>query len=151
MMTRNDIVFGQMEYANSWVKTEMQFFFGRELLVRIVARAFADEEISEEQRLAYKRYLDNQNEYIRNTPSVLLAYYLDNYDYIESTVEIPDVINRENINEELIVKLIKVRTIYFDREGQYGWLCDCAWDEEHGICILLSDPIISIQEQDYLL
>ena len=147
----NDTVFGSMSYVRSWERTDKQIFFGRELDVKIVAEAYEGQGILDVQRNAYKKYLENIDQYIRNTHKVLLKYYLDNYDVIAETIIIPDKINKENINEELIVRLIRVKSIYFDRKGQFGWLCDCAWDEEHGICILLSDDMFCVKEQDYFL
>lgn len=113
----NDIVFGAMTYIHSWERTDKQIFFGRELDVRTVAEAYEGQGILDVQRNAYKKYLENVDQYIRNTPKVLLKFYLDNYDVISETVTIPDKINKENINEELIVRLIRVKSIYFDRKG----------------------------------
>ena len=147
----NDLVFGVMEYDHSWVKSDDISVFGKNLEIRIVAEAYNNQDIIDEQRDSYKRYLEEFPKYILKTPEVLLKYYLENYDHISSTVNIPDKINKDNINKELITKLIKIKTVYFDRKGQFGWLCDCAWDSEHGICILLSSDEICVKEQDYLL
>ena len=149
--TINDSVFGEMIYIHSWERCETQDFFGKILDVRIVAEAYEGQYITDEQRKAYQRYVRNRENFLEKVAPTLLKYYLDNYENISSNVNIPEKINRDNINEELIVKLIKVRTVYFDRKGQYGWLCDCVWDEEHGICILLSGNTLTIEDYDYLL
>jgi hypothetical protein len=145
-----DPIFGEMVYDYSWEKKEECSIFGREIELGVVAKAYRGQEILNVQRDAYVKYKENITNYMMRVPEVLLQYYLDNYEQIASTIEIPDKINKENINKELIVKLIRVNTLYIDRKGRYGWLCDCAWDNEHGICILLSNGI-SIVEQDYLL
>ncbi len=149
--TIKDPVFGIMTYIHSWERSETQEFFGKSLSVRVVAEAYEGQDITEEQRTAYQRYVENKENSLKEVAPTLLKYYLDNYKNISVNVNIPEKINKDNINEELIVKLIKVRTVYFDRKGQYGWLCDCIWDEEHGICILLSENTIKIAEYDYLL
>ncbi len=146
-----DPVFGEMEYDHSWCKTEEKTVFGKNLEIRIVVEAYAGQEILEVQQKAYSLYKQEYLNYIKEIPSVLLKYYLDNYELISENINIPEKINKNNINKELIAKLIRLKTVYFDRKGQFGWLCDCAWDPEHGICILLSDDVIRVEEQDYLL
>lgn len=146
-----DSTFGDMSYDSSWVREENICIFGREYEVRVVAEAYKEQLILDCQRQAYKKYNEEYKKYVLDTPAVLLKYYLENYDFISSMVDIPERINKDNINKELITKLIKIRTVYFDRKGQYGWLCDCAWDSEHGICILLSDEEVTVKEYDYLL
>lgn len=147
----NDSVFGEMTYDHSWCKEIESCVFDRNIELRVVAEAYKGQEILECQREAFKKYSSDYAKLIVQIPSALLEYYLDNYDSIASTLNIPDRINKDNINKELITKLIKVRTVYFDRKGNYGWLCDCAWDTEHGICVLLSGERVKVVEHDYLL
>ena len=144
-----DDIFGNMEYDCSWVKKEQISLFGKSYEVRIVAKAYTGQEVSDTQRASYTCYQKNFQLYIEQIPNILLTYYLDNYNQIAEYVDIPEKINRKNITEELIVKLIKVQTVYFDRKGNFGWLCDCAWDREHGISIILSadKPIVTEQEE----
>lgn len=146
-----DFVFGEMEYDHSWVKKENVSLFGKNYDIRIVAEAYTGQDILDIQREAYERYKKEYLDYIARIPEILLNYYINNYESISSEVDIPEKINLENINKDIIVKLIRVKTVYFDRTGQYGWLCDCAWDDEHGISIILSEEELFIAEQDYLL
>lgn len=146
-----DKVFGMMEYVYSWESTEEISVFGKDYDIRVVAEAYSGQEILDVQRDAYKKYKENFPKYVMQIPEILLDYYKSNYDTISERVEIPEKISVRNINKELIVKLIKIRTIYFDRKGAFGWLCDCAWDNEHGISIILSDEKPFVAEQDYLL
>lgn len=146
-----DFVFGEMEYDHSWVKKENVSLFGKNYDIRIVAEAYTGQDILDIQRKSYERYKEEYPEYLTKIPDVLLNYYIENYERISEEVEIPEKINLKNINKEIIVKLIRVKTVYFDREGQYGWLCDCAWDAEHGISIILSEEEPFVAEQDYLL
>lgn len=151
MKTVYDEVFGDMIYDYSWEKTEDFSAFGKEHEVGVVAEAYGGDKIVDVQRDSYKTYKKNFSKYITKVPDVLLKYYVDNYDIISSNIEIPEKINIKNINRELVVKLIKVRTVYFDRKGRFGWLCDCAWDSEHGVCIVLSEDPPIVTEQDYML
>lgn len=146
-----DDVFGKMIYDCSWTKEERLDFYGKELAIRVVAKASSGQEILEKQRESYNRYKEEVSEYTKLISDILLAYYLDNYDEISSEVDIPEKINKENITKEKVVKLVRVTTLFFSRNGEFGYLCDCAWDEENGICILLSGEKPEITEQDYLI
>ena len=151
MKTIDDIVFGNLQYNHSWVKKEDLFFGNENRQIIVVVEAYTNQEILDIQRQQYLIYQQKKNEYVNKIPKVLLRYYLDNYDLISMEMDIPELINKENINEQLIIKLIKINDVYFARNGRYGWLCDCAWDEEHGLCILLSEKAPCIKEQDYLI
>ena len=147
----HDIVFGNLQYNHSWEKEEDLYFRNEKKQIMVVVEAYTDQKILDIQRQQYLVYQQKKNEYINKIPKVLLKYYLDNYDLIAAEMEIPEAISKENINEQLIIKLIRINDVYFARNGQYGWLCDCAWDEEHGLCILLSEKEPCIKEQDYLM
>ncbi len=151
MKTIDDIVFGNLQYNHSWKKKEDLFLKSENRQIMVVVEAYANQEILDIQRQQYLIYQQKKNEYVNKIPKVLLRYYLDNYDLISMEMDIPEMINKENINEQLIIKLIKINDVYFARNGRYGWLCDCAWDEEHGLCILLSGKEPCIKEQDYLI
>lgn len=147
----NDKVFGELYYNYAWKKEEnLDFGFG-EKKINVVVEAYESQEILDIQREQYLAYQQQKNKFISKIPKVLLKYYLDIYDDISSVLDVPEQINKENINEQLIIKLIRINDIYFARNGHYGWLCDCAWDEEHGLCILLSEIEPCIKEQDYLI
>lgn len=148
-MVVNDSAFGKMNYDSGWEKTEVFSLYGRKYLVRVVAGAYAGQNILEKQREAYHIYQKKINECVKKIPNVLLKYYLDNYEIIEETMNIPKKIDRQHINEKNIIRLFEVKTVYFDRAGKFGWLCECAWDQENGIAIILSEqePIVVEQEE----
>ena len=54
-----DDIFGKMEYDCSWVKKEQISLFGKSYEVRIVAKAYTGQEISDVQRASYVCYKNN--------------------------------------------------------------------------------------------
>lgn len=151
MMIINDKIFGELHYNSAWEKEENFDSRFEEEKIKVVIEADESQEILDIQREQYLAYRQQKNKFINKIPKVLLDYYLGIYDDISSALDIPEQINKENINEQLIVKLVRINDIYFARNGSYGWLCDCAWDEEHGLCILLSESEPCIKDQDYLI
>ena len=151
MRVINDEVFGELSYDYAWRKEESLDSEFEEKKINVVVEAYEGQEISDIQREQYLAYEQQKSKFISKIPEVLLKYYLEMYDDISSVIDIPEQINKENINEQLIIGLVRINDIYFARDGCYGWLCDCAWDEEHGLCILLSEIEPCIKDQDYLI
>lgn len=151
MDTINDKVFGEMTYDYSWEKYEVRNLFEDQLDVRIVAKAYEGQEILDIQRESYKKYVNNEDLYIRKIPQIVLAYYKDIYDDILEFCYMPSKYNVENITADSVLDLIEVHTIYFDREGKFGYLCECGWDDDHGFAIILSEDEPRIGEEDELI
>ena len=149
--TVTDKIFGIMRYDACWEKDDTLCVFGKTFPIRVAVAAYTGDDILDIQREAYVKYRDNLSAYDAAVPDILLRYYLDNYDYIASYMKIPEKISRQNITPKLVTKLIKIKTAYFDRKGNFGWLCDCAWDIEHGIAIVLSQSEPFVTDQDYLI
>lgn len=151
MNRTEDSVFGIMKYDEYWEKTEVLQFYEKTYQIRVIVETFENMDILDIQREAYKTYKQNLSRYIINVPNILLEYYKKNYDEIAKYNKIPESANYENVTKELVVKLIKIKSVYFDREGRFGWLCDCGWDEENGISIILSGEKPFVAEYDYLI
>lgn len=151
MNTINDKVFGEMTYDDSWEKYEVRNIFEEQIDVRIVAKAYEGQEILDIQQESYKKYANNEELYIRKIPQIVLAYYKDIYDDILEFCYMPQKYNIENITADSVLDLIEVHTIYFDREGNFGYLCECGWDDDNGIAIMLSEDEPRIVEEDELI
>lgn len=150
MNSINDEVFGEMTYDYSWEKYEVRNIFEEQISVRIVARAYEGQEILDIQRESYMKYVNNEEVYMKKIPQILLAYYIDVYDDIIEFCDMPEKYEIKNINSDSVLDLIAVNTIFFDREGNFGYLCDCGWDDENGIAIILSEDEPRIGEEDEL-
>lgn len=147
----NDEVFGEMKYDYSWEKYEVRNILGEEISVRVVARAYEGQEILEIQRNSYIKYVNNEKLYMKQIPQILLDYYKDEYDNFVEFCDMPVQYDIQNISTDSILDLIAVNTIFFDREGNFGYLCECGWDDDNGIAIILSDDKPRIGEEDELI
>lgn len=128
---------------------------GREYNVETAFTDFNGEAPSEVQKAAFEHYKAHLDEYLRKIPNVLLDYFVHNYKLIKYTCDSVENLTRYNVSNEDVVKLIKIKKLYIDEKGAYAFLCDCAWDVEHGISIVLVDKYSDkrtpyITDQDYL-
>ena len=151
MNRTEDSVFGTLNFDGNWEKTEELKFYTRTYQIKVIVETFEKMDILDTQREAYKLYEHNLSHYIEKVPEVLLEYYKSNYNEIAKYNKIPESVNYENVTKELVVKLIKMKSVYFNRKGEFGWLCDCSWDNENGISIILSGEKPFVEEYDYLI
>lgn len=153
--TVNDPVFGEMSYDHSWETTQTILLWGKEHKIRIAARAYNNDPVNDSQRASYTEYKAKESEYERLIPDVLLDYFKENYDEISEMVDLPEKYRLENISRDIVIKLIKPKTLFFAPDGGYGFLCDCAWDPEHGIAIIFpykdKEKSLRIGDQDELI
>jgi len=109
----------------------------------IMFQCAENEEINEAQRNAYKRYRENINEYVQNVPQVLLAYHKENYEnsrwYRSEDNLMPDKVNETSLCNALVIK-----ALFFDREGNFGWMAEIT-GKEHAVSIILSEDTIKVQ------
>ena len=153
----HDDVFGDMEYDYGYRRVEkmelpcnvvpgcvkdsnrLKYIFD------VVADAFKGQPITNEQKSAWLEFVEmvtqNREHLSVKIPEAVLDYYLNHVVETES----------KEVTVKDVMAQVKIKTLYFDRKGKYGFLCDCKWDEEHGICIVLSEDTPFVAEQDYLI
>ncbi len=147
-----DSIFGKMEYDYSWCKEEVINFWTTNTKIKMVAQAYSGQEIIDIQRENYIYFKNNINEISKISYEKIKLFYFDNYEKIkeennEVCIKYPiNKINEINFNE-----LIKIKTLIFTKNIYFGFLCDCLWEKEHGIAILIDKNNIKICEQDELL
>lgn len=147
----NDEAFGEMVYDYSWKKSVKMDLYGEKgRWIDVVASADSGEGINEAQRTAYRAYLEKAENFMDEIPNAVIAYYLENYEDIEEWNNIPDQYNKQNITKNSVMELLNFKTLYFDEEGRYGWLCGCTWDSA-GLAIVLSNDKVEVTVQDELI
>ncbi|MDO4524486.1 MAG: hypothetical protein Q4B61_04040 [Bacteroidales bacterium] len=144
-----DIVFGEMiKEGLSYKKRETfeiyEFDFDVEIEVEL--------EISDIQRNAYEKYKENHLSYETEILQSIYEYYKDIYDDIEKIMPIPEEYHKNNVKKEDMCDLFDFSVLYFGKNGSFGWICTCGWDDD-GIAFLLSEEKVRIlspsQLRDY--
>ena len=115
----NDETFGLLvhDVANSWKGLTKHSFFGEEENLVIELEGGVEDTITEAQKKAYAEYLQKEDELFKKFTEVLKASGTD--------------------------RTALPKTIYIDKEGNYGWICYAQWNKRY-IGVLLSEdtPLI---------
>ena len=115
----NDDTFGLLvhDVANSWKGLTKHSFFGVEENLVIELEGGVEDTITEAQKKAYAEYLQKEDELFKKFTEVLKASGTD--------------------------RTALPKTLYIDKEGNYGWICYAQWNKRY-IGVLLSEdtPLI---------
>ena len=145
----NDPVFGDLEYNKKegyWTKKDSINIWGiDDFKIDLMVKCGEDEEITEEQRKAYKSFFNNLERYQKEIPTILLAYYKDHYEDIERSWEVEEDLKIEVVDEHVLLTCFSLKSLYIDRNGNYGWLVNLIWTD-NPITVVLSGDKIRIYE-----
>lgn len=124
-----DSAAGMLQYDYGWVKQiDLKIHDVRKELP-LVFEAFENEIVSDEQLKSYTLFCNKKTEFELEIPKLLNKYISVNG------------IQNPSINPT---------SLFIKRNGRLGLLCDCNWDIEQGIVIILY-PEQEITEQDAFL
>ena len=135
----NDDTFGLLTYdgENGWKGLKKHSFFGAEENLVIELEGGVEDTITGAQKKAYAEYLKKEDELFKRFSKMMLTVYAGS----ESKAE-------EMLSQGIPVNVATVlpKTLYIDKEGNYGWICYTAWDTGY-IGVLLSDEEIYIMNE----
>lgn len=115
----NDDTFGLLVHdrENSWKGLKRHSFFGEEENLVIELEGGVDDEITEAQKKAYAEYLEKESELFKAFIEVLRA--------------------------TMVTETALPKTLYIDKEGNYGWICYIPWfDKYTGVLLSEETPHI---------
>ena len=115
----NDDTFGLLTHdrENSWKGLTKHSFFGVEENLVIELEGGVDDEITEAQKKAYSEYLEKEEEHFKAFIEVLRA--------------------------TMVTETALPKTLYIDKEGNYGWICYIPWfDKYTGVLLSEETPLI---------
>ena len=115
----NDDTFGLLTYdgENGWKGLKKHSFFGAEENLVIELEGGVEDTITEAQEKAYAEYLEKEEKYFKAFVEVLRA--------------------------TMVTETALPKTLYIDKEGNYGWICYIPWfDKYTGVLLSEETPII---------
>lgn len=123
----NDDTFGLLTYdgENGWKGLKKHSFFGAEENLVIELEGGVDDEITEAQKKAYAEYLEKEDELFKRFTEVLQASG-------KKGTALP-------------------KTLYIDKEGNYGWICYAQWNKRYIGVLLSEDTLLIFKNNNQLL
>ncbi len=123
----NDPVFGDLEYDESkkaWTKKIALGIWGAadDELLDLVIKCDKEEEITENQREAYKSYLTNLSNIAKEVPEAIFSYYRDHFEDFSRRFTLPDELKLDVVDKLATICYFKPLELFIDRKGNYGWL-----------------------------
>ena len=136
----NDDTFGLLVHdgMQRWLGLEQNQFYGESGILQIEVEGGYDEEISPIQRKAYKTYLKNKEAHFKDLTKMMLTVYLGDEKKADAAMKVNGV--------TVVDKSLLPKTLYIDKEGNYGWICYTQWDDSYIGVLLSEDKLYFLKE-----
>ena len=125
--------------GKSWIGLKQHHFFGELENLEIELEGSVEEGISPVQQKAYKEYLQKEEEYFREFSKMILSSYVGDPKKAEKMIA---------MGAQIAVQTVLPKTLYIDRDGNYGWICYTSWDDSYIGVLLSEDEIYIMNESD---
>lgn len=135
MKTITDPIFGEMSYNYSWEKQHRLDLWDKIYLIKIVANDIDENGISQTQRDTYNAVEECFSDIILKNSDKIKHYIHEAFE--QNAIELSSALSP--------------RSIVFQRDGSWGILFDCAYDEDHGIALYFIDQKAHVGSQDAFL
>ncbi len=123
----------------SWKGLEINSFFGKPENLEIELEGSVDEGITEAQQKAYSQYLEKKQNYFDEFTKILLGVYVGSDEAAEAMLK---------TGQKVLVKTVLPKTLFIDRNGNYGWICYTDWDDSYVGVLLSEDKPYLMREED---
>ena len=114
---------------NAWVGLEQNDFFGKDENLRIELEGSVEEGITPAQQQAYEQYLVKKENYFNELTRMMLSIHTGSDEQADQMLL---------TGQKIMVQTILPKTLYIDKQGNYGWICYTQWDDSY-IGVLLSE------------
>ena len=114
---------------NAWVGLEQNDFFGKDEDLRIELEGSVEEGITPAQQQAYEQYLVKKENYFNELTRMMLSVYMGSDETADQMLL---------MGHKIMVQTALPKTLFIDKEGNYGWICYTQWDDSY-IGVLLSE------------
>lgn len=127
----NDDTLGLLVHdgENAWVGLEQNDFFGKDEDLRIELEGSVEDGITPAQQQAYEQYLEKKEDYFNEFSRMMLSIYTGSDEQAD---------NMMSMGHKIMVQTILPKTLYINKQGDYGWICYTQWDDSY-IGVLLSE------------
>jgi hypothetical protein len=127
-----DYKLDNMTFNRGWVKKESLVFWGKTISFEIIMSARVNEKINDKQRESYTWFKNNIENISLESKEKVKEYIIGTKDEILPYLGVKDL--PENTSD-----IVHPKSVLFLKNGIWGILCDCDWDEENGIVIFFNE------------
>lgn len=122
---------------NAWKGLEVNKFFGKPENLEIELEGGVDDGITPAQQKAYADYLEKKDAHFASLTKLMLDIYVGNEKKAKDML---------NMGQKMVVRTCLPKSLYIDRDGNYGWTCYTDWDDDY-VDVLLSSNKLHIMEK----
>ncbi|MEK4112857.1 hypothetical protein ABIC86_002878 [Paenibacillus sp. DS2363] len=157
---KKDELFGKIVYEDLWIGTTEITIFGEKRKILLNIYGEENEEITPNQRDAFSQFKANMPSIVKESEDKILEYYLENFeDYraMQSDSEevekiAPKISSIDELGRLVTPTGLLIRYDFEDGIRRVGILCDCTWEQEHGLGIgVENEEVIEVGLQDIVL
>lgn len=123
----------------AWKGLEQHHFYGELENLEIKLEGGVEEDITPQQQKAYATYQQNKEQYFRDLSRLMLSVYVGGEKKADEMLQLGQQIN---------VKTILPKTLYIDRDGNFGWTCYTDWNKSYVDVLLSSDNPYFMEKGD---
>lgn len=124
---------------NAWVGLEQNDFFGKDEDLRIELEGSVEEGITPAQQQAYEQYLVKKENYFNELTRMMLSIHTGSDEQAD---------NRMSMGHKIMVQTALPKTLFIDKEGNYGWICYTQWDDSYVGVLLSEDKLYFLEEEN---
>ena len=153
---RKDEVFGELTHvvADLWDRPIDLPFLGAVRSVRLSVRIDEEHGIEPQQVKAYRDFVKRTDEYMAKAERAILKYYPSAREDMDIEADDDETMPLIRSVGEL-AKLVTLEGVHFNYACDvptFGLLCECTWDEEHGVGVLFErGKVTEVGPQDVVL
>ena len=155
----NHNTFGELYYDYGWYKEIELNLFGKLQKMQLIIEGDEDAKFEAVQIEAYKNFIQNKDELLRKCEEDTYRYYQKiNSDYSAQFGDdfkdklAPIIKTQKELNNLIEPKELLFTRVFGRSIREFGILCECSWEIEHGLAIKYqNEEIIEIGYQDIII
>ena len=136
----NDPIVGLLVHdgKNAWKGLEVNKFFGKPENLEIELEGGVDEGITVAQQKAYADYLEKKQLYFDELTKMMLGVYVGSDEQAEAMLK---------TGQKIFMMDVLPKTLYIDREGNFGWICYTKWDDSYLGVVLSEEKLYFLPDE----
>ena len=155
----NHDIFGELYYNYGWYKEIELNLFGKLQKMELTIESEEDAQFETTQIEAYKKFIQQKSKLLKNCEKDTYKYYQeicsdyrDRFGNRSKDKLAPIVKTQNDLNNLIEPKQLLFPTVFGSDIREFGILCECTWEVEHGLAIKYqNEEIVEIGDQDIII